>query len=100
MVPRALWVVGVFVQDDPFPDPPTLVVPDHSPERVPDKYDLDFLEEDEEVEDGKGERSVEEIERSIQEKEAKTRAVVLEMVRVVRQPPPRVGGWMDECVRG
>ncbi len=47
---------------------------------MPDKFDMDFLEEDEEIEDGKGERSIEEIEKSIETKAAKTRAIVLEMI--------------------
>lgn len=68
-----------LIIDDPFVDPPGMeeLIPDKSPVWVPDPDD-DRLEEDwkpEEVE-----RDPEEIEKKIREQEAKSRAVVLEMI--------------------
>jgi len=67
------------VLDDPFADPPGLMIPDRSPEPVRDKFDLERIADDENIEDNDG-RSAEELEKSLKEKEAKSRAIVLEMI--------------------
>jgi peptidyl-prolyl cis-trans isomerase-like 4 len=73
------------VLDDPFPDPPALaaLVPPQSPKRVEDVFDEDYVDPEEQAAAADGTvrpRSDAEIERSIQDKQAKTRAVMLEMV--------------------
>ena len=73
------------VLDDPFPDPPSLaaLVPPQSPKRVEDVFDEDYVDPEEQAASADGTarpRSDAEIERSIQDKQAKTRAVMLEMV--------------------
>eukprot|EP00808_Paulinella_micropora_P027480 g2347.t1 len=63
---------------DPFPDPKRLEIPDKSPEPVRDTYDTNRLADDEELEEDQ--RTLEEIEKALQEKESKSRAEVLEMI--------------------
>ncbi|NXS60283.1 PPIL4 protein, partial [Brachypteracias leptosomus] len=67
------------ILDDPFEDPPGLSVPDRSPEPTKEQLDSGRIGADEEIDDMKG-RSAEEIEEVQAEKEAKTRAILLEMV--------------------
>ncbi|NXO25754.1 PPIL4 protein, partial [Cisticola juncidis] len=67
------------ILEDPFDDPPGLCVPDRSPEPRKEQLDSGRIGEDEEIDDMKG-RSAEEIEEVQAEKEAKTHAVLLEMV--------------------
>ncbi|XP_075718685.1 peptidyl-prolyl cis-trans isomerase-like 4 isoform X2 [Rhinoderma darwinii] len=67
------------VLDDPFDDPPGLPIPDRSPEPTKEQLDSGRIGADEEIDDNKG-KSTEEIEEHLAEKEAKTRAVLLEMV--------------------
>ncbi|NXR94538.1 PPIL4 protein, partial [Hypocryptadius cinnamomeus] len=67
------------VLDDPFDDPPGLCVPDRSPEPTNEQLDSGRIGADEEIDDMKG-RSADEIEEVQAEKEAKTRAILLEMV--------------------
>ncbi|KAM4901322.1 peptidyl-prolyl cis-trans isomerase-like 4 [Sylvia borin] len=67
------------ILDDPFDDPPGLCVPDRSPEPTKEQLDSGRIGADEEIDDMKG-RSADEIEEVQAEKEAKTRAVLLEMV--------------------
>jgi len=64
------------ILDDPFDDPPTMVVPEQSP---PPARDANRLEDDEVVDENEG-KTQEEIEQELKAKEAKSRAVVLEMV--------------------
>ncbi|XP_066461536.1 peptidyl-prolyl cis-trans isomerase-like 4 isoform X2 [Eleutherodactylus coqui] len=64
---------------DPFDDPPELPIPDRSPEPTKEQLDSGRIGADEEIDDNKG-KSNEEIEEQLAEKEAKTRAVLLEMV--------------------
>lgn len=68
-----------LILDDPFPDPQGMeeLIPDKSPVWVPDPDD-DRLEEDWKPEEE--ERDQEEIDKRIREQEAKSRAVVLEMI--------------------
>ncbi|KAG9466233.1 hypothetical protein GDO78_016981 [Eleutherodactylus coqui] len=63
---------------DPFDDPPELPIPDRSPEPTKEQLDSGRIGADEEIDDNKG-KSNEEIEEQLAEKEAKTRAVLLEM---------------------
>ncbi|KAM4040278.1 peptidyl-prolyl cis-trans isomerase-like 4 isoform 2-T2 [Anomaloglossus baeobatrachus] len=67
------------ILDDPFDDPPDLPIPDRSPEPSKEQLDSGRIGADEEIDDNKG-KSNEEIEEQLAEKEAKTRAVLLEMV--------------------
>ncbi|NXU91473.1 PPIL4 protein, partial [Xiphorhynchus elegans] len=67
------------ILDDPFDDPPGLSVPDRSPEPTKEQLDSGRIGADEEIDDMKG-RSADEIEEAQAEKEAKTRAILLEMV--------------------
>ncbi|OXB83769.1 UNVERIFIED_CONTAM: hypothetical protein H355_013124 [Colinus virginianus] len=67
------------ILDDPFDDPPGLPVPDRSPEPTKEQLDSGRIGADEEIDDMKG-RSADEIEEVQAEKEAKTRAILLEMV--------------------
>lgn len=71
-----------YVLDDPFPDPELLVVPPESPKRErPEEESVEVrLAADESLEDEHEGRTEEEIEKSMREKEAKSRAVVLEMI--------------------
>ncbi|KAG8583023.1 hypothetical protein GDO81_008257 [Engystomops pustulosus] len=67
------------ILDDPFDDPPGLPIPDRSPEPTKEQLDSGRIGADEEIDDNKG-KSIEEIEEQLADKEAKTRAVLLEMV--------------------
>nr|XP_020022075.1 peptidyl-prolyl cis-trans isomerase-like 4 isoform X1 [Castor canadensis] len=67
------------ILDDPFDDPPGLLIPDRSPEPTREQLDSGRIGADEEIDDFKG-RSAEEVEEIKAEKEAKTQAILLEMV--------------------
>uniref|UniRef100_A0A8D0ECU8 Peptidyl-prolyl cis-trans isomerase n=1 Tax=Salvator merianae TaxID=96440 RepID=A0A8D0ECU8_SALMN len=67
------------ILDDPFEDPPGLVIPDRSPEPTKEQLDSGRIGADEEIDDFKG-RSTDEVEEILAEKEAKTQAILLEMV--------------------
>lgn len=69
-----------LILDDPFPDPPGLVIPDESPEPVRDKYDDLFLADSEQPDEEFKGKSEEEISRLLKQKEAKGHAIVLEMI--------------------
>jgi peptidyl-prolyl cis-trans isomerase-like 4 len=70
-----------YVLEDPFPDPEGLHVPDESPSRErPEEEQVEArLAADEKLDEDDG-RTEQEIEQSLREKEAKSRAVVLEMI--------------------
>ncbi|TMW55037.1 hypothetical protein Poli38472_013799 [Pythium oligandrum] len=70
-----------YILEDPFPDPELLQVPPESPKRErPEEETVEVrLAADEKLDDDEG-RTEEEIEKSLREKEAKSRAVVLEMI--------------------
>nr|CCA17594.1 peptidylprolyl cistrans isomeraselike protein putati [Albugo laibachii Nc14] len=72
-------ILHTFILDDPFPDPKNFQTPASSPTRDrPEEESVPVrMAADEEPED---ERTAEEIEKSVREKEAKSRAVVLEMI--------------------
>lgn len=67
------------VLEDPFNDPPGLVPPSRSPSPTPERMMGGRLAADEDMDDLDG-KTMEEIEEMIQEKEAKSRATILEMV--------------------
>ncbi|KAL9854731.1 peptidyl-prolyl cis-trans isomerase-like 4 [Geothlypis trichas] len=67
------------ILEDPFDDPPGLCVPARSPEPTKEQLDSGRIGADEEIDDMKG-RPADEIEEVQAEKEAKTRAILLEMV--------------------
>uniref|UniRef100_H2SVF9 Peptidyl-prolyl cis-trans isomerase n=1 Tax=Takifugu rubripes TaxID=31033 RepID=H2SVF9_TAKRU len=67
------------ILEDPFDDPPDLPVPDRSPEPTREQLDSGRIGADEAINDAEGKES-EELEEILNEKEAKTRAILLEMV--------------------
>ncbi|XP_072851594.1 peptidyl-prolyl cis-trans isomerase-like 4 isoform X1 [Pogona vitticeps] len=67
------------ILDDPYDDPPGLAIPDRSPEPTKKQLDSGRIGADEEIDDFKG-KSVDEVEEILAEKEAKTQAILLEMV--------------------
>ncbi|KAG8123742.1 hypothetical protein E2320_019109 [Naja naja] len=67
------------ILDDPFDDPSGLAIPDRSPEPTKEQLDSGRIGADEEIDDFKG-RSTDEVEEILAEKEAKTQAILLEMV--------------------
>ncbi|XP_051909508.1 peptidyl-prolyl cis-trans isomerase-like 4 [Hippocampus zosterae] len=67
------------ILDDPFDDPGDLPVPDRSPEPTKEQLDSGRIGADEAIDDADG-KAAEEVEERLQEKEAKTRAILLEMV--------------------
>ncbi|XP_064196086.1 peptidyl-prolyl cis-trans isomerase-like 4 [Anguilla rostrata] len=67
------------ILDDPFDDPANLPVPDRSPEPTKEQLDSGRIGADEAIDDGKG-KAEEEIDELLKEKEAKTQAILLEMV--------------------
>uniref|UniRef100_A0A4W3HL14 Peptidyl-prolyl cis-trans isomerase n=1 Tax=Callorhinchus milii TaxID=7868 RepID=A0A4W3HL14_CALMI len=73
-------ITHTVILDDPYDDPPGLQIPDRSPEPTKEQLDSGRIGADEEINDNKG-MSVEEVEEKLAEKEAKTRAILLEMVR-------------------
>ncbi|CAH2250807.1 peptidyl-prolyl cis-trans isomerase-like 4 [Pelobates cultripes] len=72
-------ITHTVILDDPFDDPPGLPIPDRSPEPTKEQLDSGRIAADEDIDDSKG-KSAEELEEILAEKEAKTRAVLLEMV--------------------
>lgn len=72
-------ITHTVILDDPLDDPPGLAIPDRSPEPTKDQLDSGRIAADEEIDDSKG-KSVEELEEILADKEAKTQAVLLEMV--------------------
>uniref|UniRef100_W5L412 Peptidyl-prolyl cis-trans isomerase n=1 Tax=Astyanax mexicanus TaxID=7994 RepID=W5L412_ASTMX len=67
------------ILDDPFDDPPGLPVPDRSPEPTKEQLDSGRIGADEAIVDGEG-KDQEELDELIKDKEAKTQAILLEMV--------------------
>uniref|UniRef100_A0A3Q3F6Z7 Peptidyl-prolyl cis-trans isomerase n=2 Tax=Labrus bergylta TaxID=56723 RepID=A0A3Q3F6Z7_9LABR len=67
------------VLEDPFDDPPDLPVPDRSPEPTKEQLDSGRIGADEVIDDTDG-KAAEELEERLKEKEAKTQAILLEMV--------------------
>ncbi|KAI2652391.1 Peptidyl-prolyl cis-trans isomerase-like 4 [Labeo rohita] len=67
------------ILDDPFDDPAGLPIPDRSPEPTKEQLDSGRIGADEVINDEEG-RDAEELDELIKEKEAKTQAILLEMV--------------------
>ncbi|TRY59167.1 hypothetical protein DNTS_032416 [Danionella cerebrum] len=67
------------ILDDPFDDPAGLTVPDRSPEPTKEQLDSGRIGADEAINDDEG-RDAEELDELIKDKEAKTQAILLEMV--------------------
>ncbi|XP_077409289.1 peptidyl-prolyl cis-trans isomerase-like 4 isoform X1 [Vanacampus margaritifer] len=67
------------ILDDPFDDPADLPVPDRSPDPTKEQLDSGRIGADEVIDDADG-KAAEEVEERLKEKEAKTRAILLEMV--------------------
>lgn len=65
--------------DDPFDDPPGLIVPDRSPEPTKEQLDSGRIGADEEIDDTKG-KTMGEIDEMIEERELKAGTQILEMV--------------------
>ncbi|XP_048064121.1 LOW QUALITY PROTEIN: peptidyl-prolyl cis-trans isomerase-like 4 [Megalobrama amblycephala] len=65
------------ILDDPFDDPAGLPVPDRSPEPTKEQLDSGRIGADEAINDDEGDELLDEL---IKEKEAKTKAILLEMV--------------------
>ncbi|XP_048386927.1 peptidyl-prolyl cis-trans isomerase-like 4 isoform X2 [Stegostoma tigrinum] len=72
-------ITHTVILDDPFDDPPGLQIPDRSPEPTKEQLDSGRIGADEEIDDTKG-KTADEIEEVLAEKEAKTKAILLEMV--------------------
>lgn len=67
------------ILDDPFDDPRDLPVPERSPEPTKEQLDSGRIGAEEVINDEDG-RAAEELEERLKEKEAKTQAILLEMV--------------------
>ncbi|KAF4092051.1 hypothetical protein AMELA_G00016650 [Ameiurus melas] len=67
------------ILDDPYDDPPDLPVPDRSPEPTKEQLDSGRIGADEAITDAEG-KDAEALDELIKEKEAKTQAILLEMV--------------------
>uniref|UniRef100_A0A8C6S7P8 Peptidyl-prolyl cis-trans isomerase n=1 Tax=Neogobius melanostomus TaxID=47308 RepID=A0A8C6S7P8_9GOBI len=67
------------ILDDPFDDPAGLSVPDRSPEPTKEQLDSGRIGADEVIDEEDG-KAAEELEERLKEKEAKTQAILLEMV--------------------
>lgn len=67
------------VLDDQYPDPRELLFPAESPKPTQAVFESDYIAADETIDDTEG-KSLTEIQEEIQEKEAKARATILEMV--------------------
>uniref|UniRef100_A0A1A8FIX5 Peptidyl-prolyl cis-trans isomerase n=1 Tax=Nothobranchius korthausae TaxID=1143690 RepID=A0A1A8FIX5_9TELE len=67
------------ILDDPYDDPVDLPVPDRSPEPSKEQLDSGRIGAEEVIDDTEG-KEAEELEERLKEKEAKTQAILLEMV--------------------
>uniref|UniRef100_A0A8C2IV59 Peptidyl-prolyl cis-trans isomerase n=1 Tax=Cyprinus carpio TaxID=7962 RepID=A0A8C2IV59_CYPCA len=67
------------ILDDPFDDPAGLPIPDRSPEPTKEQLDSGRIGADEVIDDEEG-RDAEKLDEKIKDKEAKTQAILLEMV--------------------
>ncbi|KAM6954306.1 peptidyl-prolyl cis-trans isomerase-like 4 [Aplochiton taeniatus] len=67
------------ILEDPFDDPPDLPIPDRSPEPTKEQLDSGRIGADEVINDTEG-KEAKELDELLKEKEAKTQAILLEMV--------------------
>ena len=78
---QAIRILRAVVLDDPFDDPPNLVVPDAPPKREMPEIMKNRIRDDEVIDNGpKDDQATEELEKLQAEAEAKSRAEVLEMI--------------------
>jgi peptidyl-prolyl cis-trans isomerase-like 4 len=77
---KNIRIKHTVILDDPFEDPPELEVPDKSPVPVRDQFDLERIADDEDLNDPNEGKTEEQINEEIRVAEAKSRAVVLEML--------------------
>ena len=76
---RDIRITHTVVLDDPFEDPPGLLVPSSSPEPPEEIFSSDRIGIEEAVDETEG-KPLEEIEERLMEQEAKARATILEMI--------------------
>lgn len=76
---KDIRICHTVILEDPYDDPSGLIIPDRSPEPSKEMLKTTRIAADEEIDDTKG-KSMEEIEEEIKDKEAKARAIILEMV--------------------
>uniref|UniRef100_A0A8C4RUB6 Peptidyl-prolyl cis-trans isomerase n=1 Tax=Erpetoichthys calabaricus TaxID=27687 RepID=A0A8C4RUB6_ERPCA len=67
------------ILDDPFDDPVGLQIPDRSPEPTKEQLDSGRIGADEDIDSDKG-KTTEELDELVKDKEAKTQAILLEMI--------------------
>ncbi|XP_069937133.1 peptidyl-prolyl cis-trans isomerase sig-7 [Cherax quadricarinatus] len=67
------------ILDDPYPDPKEVEFPDESPKPTREVFESDYIAADETIDDTEGKTMVE-IQEEIEEREARARATILEMV--------------------
>ncbi|XP_039603501.1 peptidyl-prolyl cis-trans isomerase-like 4 [Polypterus senegalus] len=67
------------ILDDPFDDPVGLQIPDRSPEPTKEQLDSGRIGADEDIDTDKG-KTTEELDELVKDKEAKTQAILLEMI--------------------
>lgn len=72
-------ITHTVVLDDPYPDPEAVVFPAESPRPSLDLLESDYIAADEVIDDTEG-KTMTEIQEEIEEREAKARATILEMV--------------------
>jgi len=77
---KNIRIKHTVILDDPFEDPKGLEVPAMSPVPVRDKFDIERLADDENLDDPNEGKTMEQINEEIRVSEAKSRAVVLEML--------------------
>ncbi|CAH0725668.1 unnamed protein product, partial [Brenthis ino] len=76
---RDVRITHTVVLEDPFSDPPGLRAPSRSPSPNPERLKGGRIAPDEEIDETQG-KSAEEIQEMIEDKEAKARATILEIV--------------------
>lgn len=72
-------ITHTVVLDDPYPDPEAVVFPAESPRPSLDLLESEYIAADEVIDDTEG-KTMTEIQEEIEEREAKARATILEMV--------------------
>lgn len=76
---RDIFITHTVVLHDPYPDPPNLHIPDRSPEIPPRVFCSTRIGVGESIEETEG-KPLEVVEEELEEKEAKARATILEMI--------------------
>ncbi|ESP02173.1 hypothetical protein LOTGIDRAFT_64187, partial [Lottia gigantea] len=76
---RDIRIYHTIILDDPYDDPPDLVIPSRSPEPTEEMLKSDRIGADEEIDDTKG-KTEDEIREMLEQKEAQANAQILEMV--------------------